>query len=145
MRAAGRGFLQVYTSLYKFKPPSDWDPPPLPSKHPLEQFITYLLSNIAEIVEDRGHAGLSIPTDPIDLSYWVAQNLPLSDEQRLTVLKLDSAIQRLRWELNALQKIRVGRGRKKVGESVPATLVVVERERELDNISLSNRWHTWVE
>nr|CAD7573474.1 unnamed protein product [Timema californicum] len=54
-----------------------------------------------------GHAGLSIPTDPIDLSYWVAQNLPLSDEQRLTVLKLDSAIQRLRWELNALQKCRV--------------------------------------
>ncbi|CAG2054719.1 unnamed protein product [Timema podura] len=67
-----------------------------------------------------GHAGLSIPTDPIDLSYWVAQNLPLSDEQRLTVLKLDSAIQRLRWELNALQKVAVARHAMQMNHSAVA-------------------------
>ncbi|XP_063231995.1 protein cereblon isoform X2 [Bacillus rossius redtenbacheri] len=54
-----------------------------------------------------GKGNVSIPSDPVDLSYWVAQNLPLSDEQRMGLLKLDSAVQRLRLELSVLEKCRV--------------------------------------
>ncbi|XP_058809346.1 protein cereblon [Phymastichus coffea] len=48
-----------------------------------------------------------IPTDPVDLSYWVAQNLPLSDSDRLMLLKYDCAISRLQWELNYLIEDRI--------------------------------------
>ncbi|XP_075228978.1 protein cereblon-like isoform X2 [Lycorma delicatula] len=45
---------------------------------------------------------LALPRNPTDLSFWVAQNLPI--EPRLVVLRLNSPIQRLRWELSVLQK-----------------------------------------
>lgn len=43
--------------------------------------------------------------NPIDLSFWVAQNLPLSDEERLQLLKYNCAIPRLQWELDYLTKV----------------------------------------
>ncbi|KAG8225404.1 hypothetical protein J437_LFUL004604 [Ladona fulva] len=45
-----------------------------------------------------------LPNDPVELSFWVAQNLPLDDKQRVKLLRMNSAIQRLRWELGALEK-----------------------------------------
>lgn len=36
------------SSLSKFKPPSDWDPPPLPADHPIEQYISFLVQNISD-------------------------------------------------------------------------------------------------
>ena len=39
---------QVHTALTKFVPPSNWDPPPLPPAHPLEQFISFLLINVSD-------------------------------------------------------------------------------------------------
>ncbi|XP_069693339.1 protein cereblon isoform X2 [Periplaneta americana] len=52
-------------------------------------------------------AGLQLPTDATELSFWVAQALPLVDEQRLLLLKLNSPIQRLRWELSVLEKCQM--------------------------------------
>jgi hypothetical protein len=34
--------------LEKFKPPSNWDPPPLPPDHPIEQYINFLVLNISD-------------------------------------------------------------------------------------------------
>jgi hypothetical protein len=50
-------------------------------------------------------ANLQLPNDPAELSYWVAQALPLLDEQRLSLLQINSPIQRLRWELCVLEKV----------------------------------------
>ncbi|KAE8743794.1 hypothetical protein FOCC_FOCC009571 [Frankliniella occidentalis] len=49
-------------------------------------------------------AASQIPSDPIELSFWVARSLPVSDAVRLIPLRMNSAIQRLRWELNTLEK-----------------------------------------
>jgi hypothetical protein len=48
---------------------------------------------------------LQLPKDPTELSYWVAQAMPLIDEQRLSLLQINSPIQRLRWELCVLEKV----------------------------------------
>lgn len=48
-----------------------------------------------------------IPPDPVDLSYWVVQNLPLEDDQRLQLLNINNANQRLRAELSILQRVRL--------------------------------------
>lgn len=37
---------QPEACLMKFKPPSNWDPPPLPPDHPLELYINYIMQSI---------------------------------------------------------------------------------------------------
>ena len=46
-----------------------------------------------------------IPTDPVDLSYWVIQNLPLENNQRLFLLNINCPNQRLRAVLSILQQV----------------------------------------
>ena len=46
---------------------------------------------------------VAIPTQPQELSFWVATNLPLDDTHRMALLKLDCTIQRLRCELSLLE------------------------------------------
>ena len=46
-----------------------------------------------------------LSNDPVELSFWVCQNLPLDDSQRLNLLSLDSAIQRLRCALSIMEKV----------------------------------------
>ena len=46
-----------------------------------------------------------MPKDPSEFSYWVAGNLPLDDGLKLHLLRIDSAIQRLRCELSIMQKV----------------------------------------
>ncbi|XP_043938000.1 protein cereblon isoform X1 [Protopterus annectens] len=46
----------------------------------------------------------SLPSDPIDFSYRVAACLPIDDALRLQLLKIGSAIQRLRCELDIMNK-----------------------------------------
>lgn len=48
-----------------------------------------------------------LPNDPVDLSFWVCKNLPLDDSQRLNLLSLDSAVQRLRCALSIMEKCSV--------------------------------------
>ncbi|XP_051160441.1 protein cereblon [Leptopilina boulardi] len=50
--------------------------------------------------------GSHIPNDPIELSFWVGQNLPLVDNKRIALLNYDCAIPRLQKELNYLIKDR---------------------------------------
>ena len=49
---------------------------------------------------------VAIPTDPVELSFWVAMNLPIDDAQRLKVLEMDCAVPRLRMELSLLRKVK---------------------------------------
>ena len=46
-----------------------------------------------------------MPQDPVDFSYWLAGNLPLDDAMKIQLLRIDSAIQRLRCELNIMQRV----------------------------------------
>jgi hypothetical protein len=57
------------------------------------------------IISGSTTSHLQLPNDPTELSYWVAQALPLLDEQRLSLLQINSPIQRLRWELCVLEKV----------------------------------------
>lgn len=47
----------------------------------------------------------NIPLDATELSFWLAQNLTMDDSIRFQLLKMDSAIQRLRLELNLLDNV----------------------------------------
>ncbi|KAF4527052.1 hypothetical protein B566_EDAN001602 [Ephemera danica] len=49
---------------------------------------------------------LVTPDCPVALSFWVAQSLPLVDIQRVSLLQINSSIQRLRWELSFLSQCR---------------------------------------
>nr|XP_046493042.1 protein cereblon isoform X1 [Neodiprion pinetum] len=51
--------------------------------------------------------GSSIPEDTTELSFWVAQNLPLDDSERILLLAYNCAIPRLQWEIKYLVKDRV--------------------------------------
>ena len=45
--------------------------------------------------------------DPVELSFWVCKNLPLDDSQRLNILSIDNAVQRLRCALSVMEKVGV--------------------------------------
>ncbi|CAL8088918.1 unnamed protein product [Orchesella dallaii] len=49
-------------------------------------------------------SGGKIPVDASDLSFWLAQNLTMDDAYRTKVLKMDSPVQRLRYELELLAR-----------------------------------------
>ena len=57
-----------------------------------------------EFIEKRGS---HVPDDPTELSFWVAQNLPLDDNERTTLLNYDCAIPRLQREIKYLINDRV--------------------------------------
>ncbi|XP_054276612.1 protein cereblon [Macrosteles quadrilineatus] len=48
---------------------------------------------------------LVLPDDPTELSFWVARNVPMKEIHRVMMLKLNSPIQRLRWELKIMQQV----------------------------------------
>ena len=50
---------------------------------------------------------VAIPKYPQELSFWVAENLPLDDVHRMALLKLDCTIQRLRCELSLLEQSHI--------------------------------------
>jgi hypothetical protein len=45
------------------------------------------------------------PTGALELSFWIANSLPLVDTQRVLLLKIHSSLQRLRWELSFLSQV----------------------------------------
>ncbi|XP_052126292.1 protein cereblon isoform X2 [Frankliniella occidentalis] len=69
-----------------------------------EQYDPQVLVKRMKRVLSTYTAASQIPSDPIELSFWVARSLPVSDAVRLIPLRMNSAIQRLRWELNTLEK-----------------------------------------
>jgi len=48
----------------------------------------------------------AVPHDPIAFSYWVVSSLPLDDSMKITLLAVNSAIQRLRDELDLMRAVR---------------------------------------
>ncbi len=70
------------------------------------QFIAQrvLLELRTSIFVDVG-SGSIVPRNPVDLSYWVIQNLPLEDDLRLQLLSINNPNQRLRAELSILQRV----------------------------------------
>ncbi|KAK3579055.1 hypothetical protein CHS0354_029913 [Potamilus streckersoni] len=49
----------------------------------------------------------NLPQSGIELSFWVIQNLPMSDNQRLHLLSINNASQRFQYALSMLQKYSV--------------------------------------
>ncbi|XP_076382534.1 protein cereblon-like isoform X3 [Megalopta genalis] len=45
------------------------------------------------------HNGANIPEDPTNLSFWIAQNLLLTDEEKNVLLRYDCAVSRLQMEM----------------------------------------------
>ncbi|XP_001603993.2 protein cereblon isoform X1 [Nasonia vitripennis] len=66
--------------------------------------LAFKIRQQLQFIETRGSC---IPTDPTELSFWVAQNLPLNDSERMVLLRYDCAIPRLQWELKYLTKDRI--------------------------------------
>lgn len=46
-----------------------------------------------------------LPEDPVQLSYWIVQNYQLCLEERLKILELNSAMERLKLELLLLNLV----------------------------------------
>ncbi|XP_049791902.1 protein cereblon [Schistocerca nitens] len=69
----------------------------------------YLIPRIMHHLQhvSSGRSNVAIPKDPVELSFWVAQNLPIVDEQRLRLLSINSAVQRLRLELCILERCKL--------------------------------------
>ncbi|KOX73264.1 Protein cereblon [Melipona quadrifasciata] len=57
-----------------------------------------------QFIESKGS---SIPEDPADLSFWVAQNLLLDDNERIVLLNYDCAISRLQREIRYLVEDKI--------------------------------------
>ncbi|XP_066999546.1 protein cereblon [Anabrus simplex] len=74
------------------------------SQYDCHLLVKKVMVHLAHLQLGRNNA---IPADPVELSFWVAQCLPLRDEQKLNLLQINSAIQRLRWELSILDNCRV--------------------------------------
>lgn len=49
--------------------------------------------------------GGNIPKDPIELSFWVAQNVLVDDDERIDLLNYDCAIARLQREIKLLIEV----------------------------------------
>jgi len=47
----------------------------------------------------------SMPHDAIAFSYWVVSSLPLEDSKKITLLAVNSAVQRLRAELHIMRAV----------------------------------------
>lgn len=70
------------------------------------QYEPYILSKKIQIGLEAYSIGDCVPTDPLKLSYWFMQNFQLNHNERMEILKLDSAVQRLRLELYYLKLVR---------------------------------------
>ena len=67
----------------------------------VERVHKKLRSDLKGLTESHAN----IPLDASELSFWLAQNFIMDDSIRLKILKMDSAIQRLRFELNLLDNV----------------------------------------
>ncbi|XP_054272548.1 uncharacterized protein LOC128992830 [Macrosteles quadrilineatus] len=70
----------VEPSLAKFAPPSDFDPPPLPADHPIEQYINFLVQNISD------------PTFENNVTSTTLHNLTEAEKKAISTLKSNTDI-----------------------------------------------------
>ena len=71
------------------------------------QILVETLHNILGTLKLFSHTKLQVPTDPIALSFWIASNFPLPNVEKLKLLTLNNSVQRLRAEIDLLQKVRI--------------------------------------
>lgn len=48
---------------------------------------------------------VNLPLTATELSFWVATNLPFKEKDRITLLRINSASQRLRFEISLVQMV----------------------------------------
>jgi len=94
---------QLYKKQYRI-PYSPW-PCWIYRSYDLLLISQHVLDELRRTIFIDGKTAAIIPRDPIDLSYWIIQNLPLEDSQRLQLLAINNPNQRLRAELSILQKV----------------------------------------
>lgn len=58
-------------------------------------------------VTDFSYFSEYIPRDPVMLSYWFVQNYQLNHEERLHILRLNSALERLKLEYRFLKQASI--------------------------------------
>lgn len=66
-----------------------------------------IMKKIKALLEswNRALTRITLPSNPIEFSYWVAANIPLDDFQRLELIKINEVTQRLRLELQILETV----------------------------------------
>ena len=50
---------------------------------------------------------VSVPTDPTELSYWVASSLPFEESHRMGLLRIDCTVTRLRLLINLIERFNI--------------------------------------
>ncbi|XP_020297490.1 protein cereblon isoform X3 [Pseudomyrmex gracilis] len=66
--------------------------------------LSFKIRQHLQFLETRGG---SVPTDPVDLSFWVAKNILMDHDERLMLLSYDCAISRLQRELKYLVEDKI--------------------------------------
>ena len=94
---------RLYNKQYHF-PSSVW-PNWVHQLYDLQYLAHRVLTELQKSIFVNMKSTVNISNDPVVLSYWVIQNLPLEDEQRLKLLNINNPIQRLRAELSILQRV----------------------------------------
>ncbi|XP_072027425.1 protein cereblon-like [Amphiura filiformis] len=83
-----------------------WWPPWVYEMYDCDALIFHIKSELRSWYEDSLTLE-KVPANPVDFSYWVASNIPLDDNQRLGLLEINSAVQRLRRILDLLKKCTI--------------------------------------
>ena len=69
------------------------------------QVLVESVHNILGTLKLFSHAQLKVPTDPIELSFWVASNFPLTNQDKIKLLNINNCVQRLRHEIDVLKRV----------------------------------------
>ena len=56
---------------------------------------------------DKTYTAVDKMSSSEQLAYWLADNIPMTDRDKLQILLLHSPIQRLRYELHLIQRVSV--------------------------------------
>jgi len=64
-----------------------------------------IFCHLLQFFKNYNLGGGSVPKDPIDLSFWVAQNILMDHNERLMLLTYDCAISRLQREIKYLVEV----------------------------------------
>lgn len=75
------------------------------SQYQFHYLIPRIMNHLTHLF--GGANSISIPSDPVELSFWVAQNMSFTDEHKLILLGVNSAVQRLRIELRILDSCKI--------------------------------------
>lgn len=103
----GKPQLNTTRQMLKFLPTSQLQRKYLVTRHPdwvMKKYEAHnLIYQIMEEIKDWCEL-VDVSKDPIDFSYWLAANLPISNQERMEALKFSCVEARLVWLLDKLEK-----------------------------------------